>query len=132
MVNAICQVKDLKPALQVVHMGYPVKNSANKLVGMIPRKMIVTVLEEEAWYEREEYEDNTEKAQQLLLESVIMRQNTLKNKLSESSVMDLFDANQGQTVQLNVEKIDEESESGTSNQQSIGLERNTIHPGKGK
>ena len=63
MVNAICQVKDLKPALQVVHMGYPVKNSANKLVGMIPRKMIVTVLEEEAWYEREEYEDNTEKAQ---------------------------------------------------------------------
>ena len=35
--------------------------------------------------------------------------------------MDLFDANQGQTVQLNVEKIDEESESGTSNQQSIGL-----------
>ena len=103
-------------------MGYPVKNSANKLIGMIPTKMIVTVLEEEAWYEKQEYEDNTEKAQQLLLESVIMRQNTLKNKFAESSVMDLFDANQGQQVQLNVEKIDEESEkSECSNRQSMGL-----------
>ena len=40
----------------------------------------------------------------------MLRQNTLKNKYSIPSVMDMFDAKQGEKADLNVEIIDRNSD----------------------
>ena len=51
----------------------------------------------------------------MILESVLIRNNTLKNKYSSPSVMDMFDPNQGGAQpELKIDKIDEEEEESQS------------------
>ena len=43
--------------LHLLHRAYPVINSAGHVVGLIPQKMVVILLEELAFYRKEELLD---------------------------------------------------------------------------
>ena len=47
-------MKDVKPLLNTLHHGFPVINTAGNLVGLIPKKMLVILLEEKGFYKKDE------------------------------------------------------------------------------
>ena len=112
-VRAICQVKDVIPLLNLLHHAYPVYNSANKLVGLIPKKMIVILLEELAFYRKEDLEDQSKEIQQKLLQSARLRKNTEANrsfKPFEIEMSDVTPDGQRKTVLPINEEISEDDE----------------------
>ena len=55
----IANMEACKKALQSPHNGFPVINTANRFVGLIPKSMVVKILENKAFYDR----DSTDRSQ---------------------------------------------------------------------
>ncbi len=49
---SIANMESCKKALQSHHNGYPVINTAGRLVGLIPKHMVVKILEKKAFYDQ--------------------------------------------------------------------------------
>ena len=51
--STISNMESCKKALQSPHNAFPVVNTAGRLVGLIPKSMVVVILEKKAFYDRE-------------------------------------------------------------------------------
>ena len=51
--TTICTVKEVRHALASNHSGYPVKNTAGRLVGLIPAHMLVILARKKIFYDKE-------------------------------------------------------------------------------
>lgn len=51
--STISNMESCKKALQSPHNAFPVVNTAGRLVGLIPKSMVVTILEKKSFYDRE-------------------------------------------------------------------------------
>lgn len=49
----IANMESCKKALQSHHNAYPVVNTAGRLVGLIPKRMVVAILEKKSFYDKE-------------------------------------------------------------------------------
>ena len=49
---SIANMESCKKALQSHHNAYPVINTAGRLVGVIPKHMVVKILEKKAFYDQ--------------------------------------------------------------------------------
>jgi len=51
--STISNMESCKKALQSPHNAFPVVNTAGRLVGLIPKSMVVVILEKKAFYDRD-------------------------------------------------------------------------------
>ena len=51
--TTICTVKEVRHALASNHSGYPVKNTAGRLVGLIPTHMLVILARNKIYYDKQ-------------------------------------------------------------------------------
>jgi len=49
----IANMESCKAALQSPHNGFPVINTAGRLVGLIPKSMVIEILEQKSFYDKE-------------------------------------------------------------------------------
>lgn len=49
---SLCTANQVREALMSRHGAYPVTNTANRLVGLIPRRMLITLTEKRAFYDK--------------------------------------------------------------------------------
>ena len=53
MLPTIANMEQCKKALQSHHNAYPVVNTAGRLVGLMPKNIVVAILEKKHFYDRE-------------------------------------------------------------------------------
>lgn len=51
-IPTLCTVKQLKEAIIAQHAAFPVTNTANRLVGLIPRRMLIILGRERVFYDQ--------------------------------------------------------------------------------
>lgn len=55
-IPTICSVQQLKEAIEKHHAAFPVTNTANRLIGLIPRNMLIVLGKERAFYKNGQIE----------------------------------------------------------------------------
>lgn len=80
-------MKNIKKALKTNHRAFPIVNQNNYLIGIIPRNFILTLLENESFYDIAEKDDDTQgsvigirQAQEMLLQARIKSKNKYVKK----------------------------------------------------
>lgn len=64
--TTICTVKEVTEALKQGRAGYPVLNTAGRLVGLIPTHMLVTLIHKRSFYDKELiYQINSDNSQRI-------------------------------------------------------------------
>ena len=53
MLPSIANMEQCKRALQSHHNAYPVVNTAGRLVGLMPKNIVVTILEKKSFYDKD-------------------------------------------------------------------------------
>ena len=62
-VPTLCTIKQLKDAINAHHAAFPVTNTANRLVGLIPRSMLIILGKERAFYDKSLIQNQAPQAQ---------------------------------------------------------------------